>query len=120
MNSKEILEIAVRAADSKRAEDIVALDIHEVSLLADYFVVMQGGSKRQMDAILESIAEQIEAAGETVKRVEGKNSDKWVLIDLGDVVVNIFNPEERAYYNLEKLWSNAKTVNVAAWLDAEV
>jgi len=56
LNSKEILEIAVRAADSKRAEDIIALDVREVSLLADYFVVMQGGSKRQMDAILEEIS----------------------------------------------------------------
>ncbi len=118
MNSQEILEIAVRAADSKRAEDIIALDVREVSLLADYFVVLQGTSKRQMDAILEAIAEQEEDAGVEVKRVEGKNSDKWVLIDLGDVVVNIFNPEERAYYNLEKLWANAKTVNVGAWLEA--
>lgn len=118
MNSKEILEIAVRAADSKRAEDIIALDVREVSLLADYFVVMQGGSKRQMDAILEEIMEKEEDAGIAVKRVEGKNSDKWVLLDLGDVVVNIFNPEERAYYNLEKLWANAENVDLTAWIEA--
>ncbi|EJN55446.1 ribosome silencing factor [Loigolactobacillus coryniformis] len=118
LNSKEILEIAVRAADSKRAEDIIALDVRDVSLLADYFVVMQGGSKRQMDAILEEIMEKEEDAGITVKRVEGKNSDKWVLLDLGDVVVNIFNPEERAYYNLEKLWANAENVDLTAWIEA--
>ncbi len=119
MNSKEILEIAVRAADSKRAEDIVALDVRKVSLLADYFVVLQGTSKRQMDAILEEIADQEEQAGVAVRRVEGKNSAKWVLIDLGDVVVNIFNPEERAYYNLEKLWANAGSVDVTKWIEAE-
>lgn len=118
MDSQEILKIAVQAADEKRAEEITALDVHEVSLLADYFVVLQATSKRQMDAILDNILEKEELAGVTAKHVEGKNSGKWILIDLGDVVVNVFNPEERAYYNLEKLWSDAKNVPVADWLDA--
>ncbi|PIO84375.1 ribosome silencing factor [Loigolactobacillus backii] len=118
MDSREMLEIAVRAADGKRAEDIVALDVREVSLLADYFVIMQGNSKRQMDAILDEIEEKEELADVKVVRVEGKNSGKWVLVDLGDIVINIFSPEERAYYNLEKLWSNAETVDVADWIDA--
>lgn len=118
MNSQDILEIAVRAADSKRAEDIVALDVHEVSLLADYFVIMQGSSKRQLGAIAEAIAEKEEAADVKIERIEGKNSDKWVLMDLGDVVVNIFAPQVRTYYNLEKLWANAAKVDVSDWLKA--
>lgn len=118
MDSQEILKIAVQAADEKRAEEITALDVREVSLLADYFVVLQAASKRQMDAILDNILEKEELAGVTAKHVEGKNSGKWILIDLGDVVVNVFNPEERAYYNLEKLWSDAKDVQIADWIDA--
>jgi ribosome-associated protein len=118
VDSQEILKIAVQAADEKRAEEITALDVREVSLLADYFVVLQAASKRQMDAILDNILEKEELAGVTAKHVEGKNSGKWILIDLGDVVVNVFNPEERAYYNLEKLWSDAKDVQIADWIDA--
>ncbi|KRK40000.1 ribosome silencing factor [Loigolactobacillus bifermentans] len=118
MDSQEILKIAVQAADEKRAEEITALDVREVSLLADYFVVLQAASKRQMDAILDNILEKEELAGVIAKHVEGKNSGKWILIDLGDVVVNVFNPEERAYYNLEKLWSDAKNVQIADWIDA--
>ncbi|MBV7389920.1 MULTISPECIES: ribosome silencing factor [Enterococcus] len=112
-----MLETAVKAADSKRAVDIVALDVREVSLLADYFMICQANSDRQINAIVEEIVDKEEENGATVKRIEGKDGGKWVLIDLGDLIVHVFSPTEREFYNLEKLWSDAPLVNISNWLD---
>lgn len=112
-----MLEIAVKAADSKRATDIVALNVSEVSLLADYFMICSANSDRQINAIVEAIIDKEEEAQVEVKRVEGKDGGKWVLIDLGDVIVHVFSASEREFYNLEKLWSDAPLENIGAWLD---
>ncbi|EOH87728.1 ribosome silencing factor [Enterococcus pallens] len=112
-----MLEIAVKAADSKRAVDIVALDVSEVSLLADYFLICSANSDRQINAVVEAIMEKEEENQVEVKRVEGKDGGKWVLIDLGDLIVHVFSNSEREFYNLEKLWSDAPLVNIEAWLD---
>lgn len=116
MTSKEMLEIAVKAGDSKRAEDIVALDVEQVSLVADYFVLMNGGSKRQVQAIVQAVQDEEADAGVIVRRVEGKAEGAWVLLDFGDIVVHVFQEEQRQYYNLEKLWSDAPLVNLTSWL----
>lgn len=118
MDSKEILMTAVKAADDKRAEDIVALDVQEVSLMADYFVIMDANSKRQVQAIAEAVMEQAHNVDIPVKRVEGKQAGEWVLVDLGDVIVHVFQKEQRQFYNLEKLWSQAPLVNIDAWIEA--
>ena len=112
-----MLEIAVKAADSKRAVDIVALDVSEVSLLADYFLICSANSDRQINAVVEAIMEKEEENQVEVKRVEGKDGGKWVLIDLGDLIVHVFSNSEREFYNLEKLWSDAPLVNIEDWLD---
>ena len=116
MKSKELLEVVVRAADEKRAEDIVALDMNGVSLLADYFVVASGSSERQVQAIVDNIDDKVEEAGGTVKSIEGKKGSKWILMDLGDIVVHVFTPEERANYNLEQFWQDAPLIDVTAYL----
>ncbi|WP_407882059.1 ribosome silencing factor [Furfurilactobacillus curtus] len=116
LTSKEMLEIAVKAGDSKRAEDIVALDVEQVSLVADYFVLMNGGSKRQVQAIVQAVQDEEADAGVIVRRVEGKAEGTWVLLDFGDIVVHVFQEEQRQYYNLEKLWSDAPLVNLTSWL----
>ncbi|EPX3593145.1 ribosome silencing factor [Enterococcus faecalis] len=112
-----MLEIAVKAADSKRAEEIVALDVRDISLLADYFLICQANSERQINAIVDEINEQGAKNQVEVKRVEGKEGGKWILIDLGDVIVHVFQSSERAFYNLEKLWSDAPMVDLSAWVD---
>lgn len=111
-----MLEIAVRAADSKHAEDILALDVQDISLLADYFVICSGNSERQIQAIVDEIIEKEEEAQGEVKRIEGKDGGKWVLIDLGDVIVHVFSNSEREFYNLEKLWSDAPLVDLTEWI----
>lgn len=116
MDSKELLETVVKAADSKRAEEIVALDVANVSLLADYFVIMQANSERQVKAIADEIEEKVAAAGVQVRDIEGKNAANWVLLDFGDVVVHVFRTETRQFYNLEKLWAEAPLVDISDWV----
>ncbi|SER93167.1 ribosome-associated protein [Isobaculum melis] len=112
ISSEEMLKIAVKAADDKRAEDILALDVRGISILADYFVIAHGNSDKQVEAIMNEIIDQEEAAKVTVKRVEGREEAKWILVDLGDVVVHIFHYSERSYYNLEKIWGDAPLVDI--------
>ncbi len=112
-----MLEIAVKAADAKRAVDIVALNVSEVSLLADYFLICSANSDRQINAIVDEIMDKEEEAKVEVISVEGKDGGKWVLIDLGDVIVHVFSNSEREFYNLEKLWSDAPLENIEAWID---
>ncbi|MGO3732742.1 MAG: ribosome silencing factor [Vagococcus sp.] len=112
-----MLEIAVKAADSKRAEDIVALDVSKVSLLADYFVICHGKNDKQVLAIANEIVDESQKEGVEVKRLEGKESAKWILVDLGDVIVHVFHGDEREFYNLEKLWSDAPLVNLTSMVD---
>lgn len=113
LSSEEVLKIAVKAGDDKRAEDIMALDVRTISILADYFVVVHGNSEKQVEAIMNEVIDNAEAAHVEVKRVEGRDSAKWILIDLGDVVVHVFHYSERAFYNLEKLWSDAPLVDIS-------
>lgn len=112
-----MLEIAVKAADSKRAEDIIVLDVSEISLLADYFMICSANSERQINAIVDEVIDKEEEAKIDVKRVEGKEGGKWVLIDLGDVIVHVFHNSERTFYNLEKLWADAPLVSITEWID---
>lgn len=118
MDSKELLRLTVEAADDKRADDIVALDVAEVSLMADYFVILSADSKRQVQAIADNIVDFVRKAGSDVKSVEGRTAGEWVLIDAGDVIVHVFQKDARAHYNLEKLWSDAPIVDVAQWVNA--
>ncbi|HJD14815.1 MAG TPA: ribosome silencing factor [Candidatus Enterococcus stercoripullorum] len=108
-----MLEIAVKAVDDKHAQDIIALDVREVSLLADYFVICSGNTDRRINAIVDEVVEQAYKNQVDVKRVEGKEASKWVLIDLGDVIVHVFNQSEREFYQLEKLWSDAPLVDLS-------
>ncbi|WP_423189682.1 ribosome silencing factor [Alkalibacterium sp. f15] len=116
-SSMDVLEYVVKAADSKKAEDILALDMKDVSLLADYFVILHANNDRQLNAISLSILEAAEKNNQEVKRVEGKDNAQWILIDLGDVIVHLFKQEDRELYKLERLWSDAEQVDISKWLD---
>ncbi|WP_047770550.1 ribosome silencing factor [Limosilactobacillus panis] len=116
MERKQLLEMVVKAADGRRAEDITTLQVDQISPMADYFVIMTGGSDRQVQAIANAIIEKAHENQVEIGSVEGKNHAKWVLIDLGDVVVHVFREETRHFYNLEKLWSEAPLVNLDKWI----
>lgn len=112
MRNQELLNLTVKAADDKRAEDIVVLDMNGISLIADYFLICHGNSDKQVQAIAREIKEKAEEIGYNVRKMEGFDEGKWVLIDLGDVIAHVFHRDERTYYNLERLWGDAPTVNV--------
>ncbi|MBT2636468.1 MULTISPECIES: ribosome silencing factor [unclassified Bacillus (in: firmicutes)] len=117
MSDRELLMTAVKAADDKRAEDIMVLNMKGISLIADYFIICHGNSDKQVQAIAREIREKAEEQGYSLKRMEGFDEARWVLIDIGDVVVHVFHREERSYYNLERLWGDAPIENVQSELN---
>lgn len=112
MTDSSILQLAVQAMDDKRAENIVALNMKGVSLIADYFVICHGNSDKQVQAIADEVKDVAQEQGVEIKRLEGFDQARWVLIDLGDIVVHVFHKDERLYYNLEKLWGDAPVVQL--------
>lgn len=109
MNSYDTLMLTAKAADDKRAEDILALDMKGLSSFADYFVICHGNSDKQVQAIAREIKEKALENQVDVKRLEGFDAAQWILIDLGDVIIHVFHKEERSYYNLEKTLGRCAT-----------
>jgi ribosome-associated protein len=100
----------VELAEDKKAADIVLLDLGELTTLADAFVICSGGSERQIAAIADGIAESLRDEGTKPIGREGTPASHWVLLDYGSVIVHVFTPPERDYYQLERHWSGARTV----------
>lgn len=107
---RALADLVVEAASDKKAEDILVLNISEVSTIADLFVICSARGERQAQAITDGIVEKAKAAGQQPFGVEGYSSGRWILIDLSDVVVHVFVPEERELYRLERLWGDAPVV----------
>ena len=101
---------AVDVASDKQAADILMLDIRKVTSFADYFVIMSGESRRQMEALAEDLAHELKEAGATLHHKEGTPSSGWILMDFGDVILHLFATETREFYQLEQLWAKARPV----------
>lgn len=110
LHSEELLKLAVTAVEDKKAMNVVALDLRTISPISDYFVICHGNSDIQVQAIATEVRKVVHEAGGIIRGMEGVDSARWVLIDMGDVVVHIFHRDEREYYNIERLWSDAKVV----------
>ena len=100
----------VDVAADKKASDVILLDIRELSVIADYFVICTGNNSRQINAIRSAIEDKMTEDGLHMRGQEGSADSGWLLLDYGDVIVHIFGPMEREFYRLERLWSNAPTV----------
>lgn len=111
----EKLECIVRAMNDKLATNIVAIDMRETSPLFDYFVLCTGSNQRLLNAIKDNVEEQCELNGYEVKAIEGLRNSQWILMDLGDIVVHIFEGEARDNYNLEKLWGDMPRVDISEY-----
>lgn len=112
MNVVEIAQEVVTAAEEKKAQDVTVLDIRGLSVFADYFVVCHGNSQTQVQAIVNGIKEKVDELNLPLKGIEGYQDARWVLMDLGDVVVHVFHKDEREFYGLERLWGDAQQVQV--------
>lgn len=109
---KRMAGLACRALEEKKAEDIRVIGIGNVSVLADYFVIANGNSPLQVEAMVDSVQEELAKEGFEPKRVEGVHSSGWVLMDYGDIVVHIFSKEDRLFYDLERIWRDGVFVDV--------
>ena len=109
--SGQLARIAIAALEEKKATDIRVIDISGVSVLADYFIIANGSSRPQIQALSDEVSEKMEKAGAELKQTEGYENANWILMDFGDVIVHIFNPENRLLYDLERIWRDGKDVN---------
>ena len=107
---REMADLVVDAASDTKGEDILVLNVSEVTTIADLFVIVSGRGERQVQAIADKIVEKAKASGRQPVGIEGYTAGRWILIDLGDVVVHAFVPEEREVYRLERLWGDAPVV----------
>lgn len=110
------VEIIVKALDEKHAKDIKAIDMKMASPLFDTFILCTASNERLMQAIRDNVEEKCEENGMFVKKIEGLRDSKWLLMDYGDIVVHIFEGEERDSYNLEKLWSDMPRIDIKGYL----
>lgn len=112
--SKEMARIAYHALDDKKGEEIKIIDIAGVSVLADYFIIANGSNESQVRALVDNVEEELHKAGYSVKQREGYGTGKWVLLDFGDIIVHVFDKENRLFYDLERIWRDGKAVDVSA------
>jgi len=112
--SKLMAKLAYKALDAKKGEDIKVIDISQISVLADYFIIANGTSASQVKALVESVEEELNKAGIEVKHREGYGLGNWVLLDFGEIIVHVFDKENRLFYDLERIWRDGKEVDVEA------
>lgn len=108
--SKEMVKIAVKALEDKKGEDIRVIDIQEVSILADYFIIASGANSSQVQAMSDNVEDDLGKAGYECRQVEGYKTANWILLDYNDIIVHVFSKEDRLFYDLERIWRDGKQV----------
>lgn len=110
--SKEMARLAYHALDDRKGEDIVVIDISQVSVVADYFIIANGSNENQVRALVDNVEEELGKAGYNVKQREGYGLGSWVLMDYGEIIVHVFDKENRLFYDLERIWRDGKRVEM--------
>ncbi len=116
MTDREELEIAVKALDSKKARDIKALKVDDLTILANYFVIASATSTTQVKALADEVEFKLGEKGITPKGIEGEQSKTWIVLDYVDLIVHVFLEETRDFYQLEHLWADGTPVDISEWL----
>jgi ribosome-associated protein len=114
----ERVRAALHAASEKKALDPVVLDLREIASFTDYFVIVSGANERQVQAISDEVYETLKKSGSAAARVEGYKTAEWILLDYGDFVVHVFEQKARKFYDLERLWREAKRIDVPPELNS--
>ena len=108
--SNEIALAAIEALEDKKGEDIKVIDISEVSILADYFIIASGNNRNQVQALCDNVEEKLGKMGVIKKQIEGYDNGNWILVDYRDIVIHIFDKENRLFYDLERIWRDGKMI----------
>ena len=109
-DSRKMAAIAVEALQDKKAIDLKVIDIKDVSVMADYFIIVSGSNKNQVQALADNAEEMLGKAGYNPRQVEGYRSANWILMDYQDIIIHIFSEEDRLFYDLERIWRDGKTI----------
>ena len=112
--SADMAKLVIEALEDKKAEDIKVIDISEVSVIADYFIIAGGTNRSQIQALSDNVEEKLGRAGYPSKQVEGYDTANWILMDFQDVIVHIFDKENRLLYDLERIWRDGKQIDPKA------
>lgn len=112
-----MVKIAYQALDDKLAEDIKVIDIRGISVVADYFMIANGTNKNQVQAIVDNVQEELEKAGYSMKQMEGYRAGSWVLLDFNDIIIHIFDKENRLFYDLERIWKDGVEVDTGELIE---
>ncbi len=107
----EAVNLAYSALDDKKGIDIKIINIENVSVIADYFIIVSGSNVNQVKALADNVEEELGKAGYHYKQVEGYNTANWILMDYGNIIIHIFNQEDRLFYDLERIWRDGKIVD---------
>lgn len=118
-NSAEMTKLAIAAIEDKKGEDICVIDISEVSVLADYFLIASGNNKNQVQALIDNVQEKLGRAGYIARNVEGYQTGNWILMDYGDLIVHVFDRQNRLFYDLERIWRDGKRLDPKAFQEME-
>ena len=116
LNAKEMAKTAYDALDEKLGKDIRIIKIDEISVIADYLIIANGNSNTQIMALSDNVEMKMEQNGIPIKQKEGNRDSTWILMDYGDIIVHIFSPEDRLFYDLERIWRDGKVVEREAFL----
>jgi len=116
IDARKAAVLAANIAESKKGFGIVVLDVRQVTLIADYFVVIGGDSSPQVRAIADAIDEGLTPFGYQPRAIEGKKDGRWVLLDYGDIIVHVLQEKDRTFYKLEQFWNNALVVDRGEWV----
>lgn len=112
MTSLEMTKRAVAALEDKKAINVKVIDISEISVIADYFIIAGGTNKNQVQALSDNVIEALAKEGIEPKQTEGYNTANWILMDYNDVIIHVFNQEDRLFYDLERIWRDGKAVEL--------
>lgn len=112
----EKVKTAVKALSSKKAVDLKVLKVHDITILADYFVICSGTSRTHIKSLSDECEYQLEQSGAKMLHREGKGSGNWILLDFGDIIIHVYSKEAREFYNLERFWSDAEEIDINEFL----
>lgn len=113
MNSNQIAKLAITALEDKKAEDIKVIDISQVSVIADYFIIANGTNRSQIQTLSDHVEETLGKAGVPLRQVEGYDNANWVLLDFQDVIIHVFDKENRLFYDLERIWRDGRMIETS-------